>query len=97
MLNGDESSNYRVLLVSRVVVGNPYKRRQNATNMIEPPCGHHSVVGEPGIDLNYEETFVYNDDAIRPAFLIVYGDTPQKTRSKWRSLAMALFKTPLAS
>lgn len=43
MLNGDESSNYRVLLVSRVVVGNPYKRRQNATNMIEPPCGHHSV------------------------------------------------------
>jgi hypothetical protein len=43
MLNGDESSKYRVLLVSRVVVGNPHKRRQNATNMIEPPCGHHSV------------------------------------------------------
>jgi hypothetical protein len=44
MLNGDESSSkYRVLLVSRVVVGNPHKRRQNATKMIEPPCGHHSV------------------------------------------------------
>ena len=43
MLNGDESSKYRVLLVSRVVVGIPHKRSQNATNMTEPPCGHHSV------------------------------------------------------
>ena len=43
MLNGDESSKYRVLLVSRVVVGNPHKRRLNATNLIEPPRGHHSV------------------------------------------------------
>ena len=43
MLNGDESSKYRVLLVSRVVVGKPHKRRLNATNLIEPPCGHHSV------------------------------------------------------
>ena len=43
MLNGDESSKYRVLLVNRVVVGNPHKRRLNATNMFEPPCGYHSV------------------------------------------------------
>ena len=43
MLNGDESCKYRVLLVSRVVVGNPHKRRLNATNMFEPPHGHHSV------------------------------------------------------
>ena len=43
MLNGDESSKYRVLLVNRVVVGNPHKRRRNATNITEPPCGHHSV------------------------------------------------------
>lgn len=42
-LNGDESSKYRVLLVSRVVVGNPLKRRYNATNIIKPPSGHHSV------------------------------------------------------
>lgn len=42
-LNGDESSKLRVLLVSRVIVGNPHKRRHNATDLIEPPCGHHSV------------------------------------------------------
>ena len=55
------------------------------------------VIGEPGMDLNYEETVVYDNDAIRPAFLIVYGDTPQKLRSKLQSLALTLFKTPLAS
>ena len=49
------------------------------------------------MDLNYEETVVYENDAIRPAFLIVYGDTPQKTKSKLQSLALALFNTPLAS
>jgi hypothetical protein len=52
------------------------------------------------MDLNYEETVVYDNDAIRPAFLVVYGDgdtPPQKIRSKLQSLALTLFKTPLAS
>ncbi|KAF8972246.1 hypothetical protein BDZ97DRAFT_1783891 [Flammula alnicola] len=100
-LNGDESSTLRVLLVSRVIVGNPHKRRQNATGMTEPPCGYHSashfsVIGEPGVDLNYEETVVYDNDAIRPAFLVVYGDMPE-TKSKLHSLITTLFKTPLAA
>ena len=61
-------------------------------------CLHPQVIGEPGMDLNYEETVVYDNDAIRPAFLVVYGDTPpQKMRSKLQSLALTLFKTPLAS
>ncbi|PPQ92599.1 hypothetical protein CVT25_007291 [Psilocybe cyanescens] len=81
-LNGDESSKLRVLLVSRVIVGNPHKRRHNATDLIEPPCGHHSVIGEPGADLNYEETVVYNNDAIRPAYLIVYGSIPSTVGTK---------------
>jgi len=68
VLNGDESLRFRVLLVSRVVVGKPHKRRQNATWLTKPPYGLDSVVGEPGVDLNYEETVVYDNDAIRPAF-----------------------------
>ena len=28
----------------------------------------------PGVDLNYGETVVYDNDAIRPAFLVVYGE-----------------------
>ncbi|KAF9556032.1 ADP-ribosylation [Agrocybe pediades] len=94
--NGDETTQLRVLLVSRVVVGNPYKLRENATSLTEPPCGHHSVIGEPGIDLNYEETVVYDNDAIRPAYLVVYGDRPE-SKSKFHSLITTLFKTPLAS
>jgi hypothetical protein len=54
------------------------------------------LVGEPGGDLNYEETVVYDNDAIRPAFLIVYGDRPE-FKSKLHSLIATLFKTPLAA
>jgi hypothetical protein len=54
------------------------------------------VLGEPGGDLNYEETVVYDNDAIRPAFLIVYGDHPD-VKSKLHSWIATLFKTPLAS
>jgi len=83
--------------VNRVVVGKPHKLRQNATGLTEPPCGHHAVVGEPGVDLNYGETVVYDDDAIRPAFLIVYREDIQEVKSNLKSLIITLFKTPLAS
>ncbi|KAJ3763958.1 hypothetical protein EV360DRAFT_77911 [Lentinula raphanica] len=63
----------RVLLLNRVVVGKPHNRRHNATHMNQPPSGHHSVIGLPGVDLNFEETVVYHNDAIRPAYLVVYG------------------------
>ncbi|KAF5326715.1 hypothetical protein D9619_004279 [Psilocybe cf. subviscida] len=95
-LNGDEGSNLRVLLVTRVVVGNPHRLQENATSLLEPPTGYHSVIGEPGIDLNYEETVVYDNDAIRPAFLVVYGDAPP-AKPKLQSLIATLFKTPLAA
>ncbi|KIM40644.1 hypothetical protein M413DRAFT_446065 [Hebeloma cylindrosporum] len=97
VLNDDESSKLRVLLVNRVIVGNPHKRRQNATALTEPPCGHHSVVGEPGLDLNYAETVVYDNDAIRPAFLIVYREDAEEVKLNLKSLIITLFKTPLAS
>ncbi|KIK57330.1 hypothetical protein GYMLUDRAFT_203749 [Collybiopsis luxurians FD-317 M1] len=65
--------NSRILLLNRVVVGKPHHRRQNGTHMSQPPPGFHSVIGLPGVDLNYEETVVYRNDAIRPAYLVVYG------------------------
>jgi len=30
-------------------------------------------MGIPGGDLNYDETVVYNNEAIRPVYLITYG------------------------
>ncbi|RXW20685.1 hypothetical protein EST38_g5154 [Candolleomyces aberdarensis] len=96
--NPDNASNLRVVLASRVIVGKAYRRQKNATSLTEPPCGHHSVIGEPGIDLNYEETVVYDNDAIRPAYLVVYGDPPPLTNAKIiKSVITTLFKTPLAT
>ena len=41
--NTSKKAAFRVLLVNRVVVGKPYKRLHNATNLTEPPSGYHSV------------------------------------------------------
>jgi len=95
-VNVDQRSNLKVLVVNRVIVGKPYRIRENATNLTEPPCGHHSVIGEPGIDLNYEETVVYTNDAIRPAYVIVYGESTV-VHNKVQALIKTLFKTPVAS
>jgi hypothetical protein len=53
------------------------------------------VVGEPGVDLNYEETVVYRNDAIRPAYLVVYGDPP-RGMEKVRHALGTLFNAPVA-
>lgn len=62
----------RILLVNRVVVGKTYASQTNMVDLLAPPPSFHSVTGVPGEHLNYEETVVYNDDAIRPAFLVAY-------------------------
>ena len=49
-----------------------------------------------GDDLNYEETVVYHNDAIRPAYLLMYGEPPA-TQSKMQAIVKKLFNTPLAS
>ncbi|KAJ8088534.1 hypothetical protein PM082_022607 [Marasmius tenuissimus] len=95
---GGKDSQCRVALVNRVVVGKPCIRHYNATNLVEPPPGHNSVVGVPGADLNYEETVVYDSNALHPAFLIAYSDSNEAHRqSKAAALLSTLFKTPVAS
>ena len=41
-------------------------------------------MGVPGKDLNYDETVVYNNEAIRPVYLITYGqpEIPGKLRKR---------------
>lgn len=41
-------------------------------------------MGVPGGDLNYDETVVYKNEAIRPAYLITYGqpETSKKLRKR---------------
>ncbi|THV01272.1 ADP-ribosylation [Dendrothele bispora CBS 962.96] len=75
-LGNPSISHSRVLLVNRVIVGKAAKYRFNATTLIKPPRGYNSVIGIPGGDLSYEETVVYHNDAIRPAYVVIYGKAP---------------------
>jgi len=90
--NNSWRSSLRILILNRVVVGNTLKLRTNTQNLTEPPLGYHSITGEPGVHLNYEETVIYDNDAIRPAFLIVYGE-----ELATMDLLKTIFRTPLAA
>ncbi|KAF9790464.1 ADP-ribosylation [Thelephora terrestris] len=89
----------RLLLVNTVVVGWQNKCTRNKKSLNNPGTGYHSVLGVPGGDLNYEETVVYNNDAIRPAFLVVYGEAPPVPPKPIvaRAAVRRLFTAPLVS
>lgn len=65
---------YKTLIVNSVIVGKTFNMKYNATHLRCPPSGYDSVTGVPGGDLNYEETVVYENEAIRPAYLVVYSE-----------------------
>jgi len=60
------------MLLNDVVMGKTIKLTTSNESLTKPPAGYDSVVGEPGGDLNYDESIVYSNDAIRASFLIVY-------------------------
>ncbi|PVF95503.1 ADP-ribosylation [Serendipita vermifera] len=66
------SSPSKAMLLNKVVVGKGKILRDDDRTLTEPPPGYDSVLGEPGSSLNYDETVVYDKDAIIPAFLIIY-------------------------
>ncbi|KAG8970930.1 hypothetical protein FRC05_011604 [Tulasnella sp. 425] len=59
-------------MLTNVIVGQGHKLTQDSQALTAPPAGYHSVLGETGGSLNYDELVVYNDDAIRPSWLVVY-------------------------
>ncbi|KAF7378241.1 PARP catalytic domain-containing protein [Mycena sanguinolenta] len=71
--SGHPDPGFHTVLVNQVVVGNPLVQLRNARGITEPPSGYNSIVGVPGADLNYGETVVYDDNAIRPVYLIAYS------------------------
>jgi len=68
---GSASAN-KAMLLNDVVMGKTVKLTTTDESLTKPPGGHDSVIGEPGGDLNYDESIVYNNDAIRASFLIIY-------------------------
>ncbi|EIW84463.1 ADP-ribosylation [Coniophora puteana RWD-64-598 SS2] len=69
-----QGSLYKTLLLNKVIVGNGFKVTRDQQTLQAPPSGYDSVLAEvvPGGTLNYDELVLYNDDAIRPSYLVVY-------------------------
>jgi len=64
---------HRTMFVAQVTLGKGMKYIADQTQLIAPPQGYHSVLGEVGGALNYDECVVYNNDAALPGYLIVYS------------------------
>ncbi|KAL6078970.1 PARP catalytic domain-containing protein [Balamuthia mandrillaris] len=66
------SGGYRAMFLCYVVVGKGWKILQDSPSLPGPPKGFHSVLGEVGSSLNYDEVIVYTEEAVYPAYLIIY-------------------------
>ncbi|KII92751.1 hypothetical protein PLICRDRAFT_172803 [Plicaturopsis crispa FD-325 SS-3] len=66
------TSNLKAMLLNKVVVGKGYKLTHDNTTLSAPPAGYDSVLAEKGGTLNYDELVVYDNDAIRPSWLVMY-------------------------
>ncbi|KAG8893807.1 hypothetical protein FRB99_001699 [Tulasnella sp. 403] len=69
----DTETEFRVMLLAKVVTGKVHKVWRTDQSMTAPQHPYDSVSGEVGVDLNYDEQVVYRDDAIIPAYLVVYN------------------------
>ncbi|KAJ6574432.1 hypothetical protein B0H19DRAFT_934026 [Mycena capillaripes] len=72
----DRASKFKAILLNNVVVGKAYQTNDAMRGATAPPKGFDSICGLPGSALKYDETCVYNDDAIRPTYLILYDANP---------------------
>lgn len=64
----------KAMILNKVAVGRSYFTGVADNGRRGPPPGYNSVCGLPGDALKHDETIVYDDDAIRPQYLIVYED-----------------------
>ncbi|GLB41317.1 putative adp-ribosylation [Lyophyllum shimeji] len=64
----------RCLILNKIAVGRAIKLPKASENLVRPPNGYDSVIGEPGAtaNLKYDELIVYDTAAILPAYVIVY-------------------------
>ncbi|KAG1746930.1 hypothetical protein EDB19DRAFT_1688453 [Suillus lakei] len=65
----------KAMLLNHVVVGRGHKLTSNKTDLNHAPDGFDSVLGEKSVSgvLNHDELVVYDDGAIRPSYLVMYG------------------------
>ncbi|KAG8924078.1 hypothetical protein FRC01_011970 [Tulasnella sp. 417] len=73
--NGESISQYKATLVARVVLGRSctLTSRKEPKPLLEAPAGYDSVLGKVGSSQEYDVHAVYKDEAILPAYLIIYA------------------------
>ncbi|KAF9790513.1 hypothetical protein BJ322DRAFT_395572 [Thelephora terrestris] len=62
------TSVWKAMLLNTVAVGNGKKVTLVDTSLTQPPPGYDSILAERSND----ELIVYNDDAVRPSYLVMY-------------------------
>jgi len=65
-------SPYKAMFLNRVAVGKGQILTAANNSLTAAPAGFDSVIANPGSGLNYDELIVYNNDAIRPSWLLLY-------------------------
>ncbi|KAF9790498.1 hypothetical protein BJ322DRAFT_999170 [Thelephora terrestris] len=66
------ASGWKPMLLNRVVVGKGYRMTTPDAELTGPPAGYDSVLAEASDSgLNYDELVVYDNDAIRPSYLVM--------------------------
>ncbi|KAG8910918.1 hypothetical protein FRC01_006050, partial [Tulasnella sp. 417] len=89
---------YKAMIVAKVALGKSLVQYADAEHLTAPPWGYDSVRGEAGFNLNYDEQVVYTNEAVRPAYVIIYERDPSaRMASAFRPPAgMASALRPLA-
>ena len=63
---------HRAILQCDILPGKKHMLTRGDHQLTGPPPGCHSVYGQAGGELNYEEVVVYNPDCVMPRYIIVY-------------------------
>ncbi|KAG8915089.1 hypothetical protein FRC00_008079 [Tulasnella sp. 408] len=72
--NAQWYSENKVIIVAKAALGKSRIYHETTTQLTASPWGYDSVLGEVGVDLNYDEQVLYKNEAIRPAYIVVYGE-----------------------
>jgi len=65
-------SPWKALLLNKVIVGKGYKVPTTSFAGTKLPAGYDSILAEPGILMEGDELIVFNNDAVRPSYLVMY-------------------------
>ncbi|KIO27721.1 hypothetical protein M407DRAFT_23035 [Tulasnella calospora MUT 4182] len=65
-------SDDKAIIVAKVALGKSSIHYRASENLTAPPWGYDSVIGKVGIDLNDDDQVVYRNEAIRPAYIVIY-------------------------